>query len=192
MDKRKVQGWREGNEHKRTHTWIHSVSGGSSELLIYSKIYQPRYVNYKSLAGHLVLSKMPIRHLVHTKRSLIFAGPFGLVQNVHKTFGPLQNVLDIWSYLVLSKTSMETLIHTKRPLIFAPKPFGMDQIYSWISWIRSNFKGLLAWTKCLLDILNRIKYLPTYKSLPHMIIKIDMQNWLKIFSNGRGEWRYIA
>lgn len=41
---------------------------------------------------------MPIRHLVHTKRSLIFAGPFGLVQNVHKTFGPLQNVLDIWSY----------------------------------------------------------------------------------------------
>lgn len=52
---------------------------------------------------------MPIRHLVHTKRSLIFAGPFGLVQNVHKTFGPLQNVLDIWSYLVLSKTSMKTL-----------------------------------------------------------------------------------
>lgn len=139
MDKRKVQGWREGNEYKHTHTWIHSVSGGSSELLIYSKIYQPRYVNYKSLAGHLVLSKMTIRHLVHTKRSLIFAGPFGLVQNIHKTFGPLQNVLDIWSYLVLSKTSIEILsLHQK--------PF---DIWSQTIWHEADI---------LMDILDKIKF----------------------------------
>ena len=34
------------------------------------------------------------RPLVHLKRSFIF----GLVQNVYKTFGPHQNVLDIWLY----------------------------------------------------------------------------------------------
>ena len=119
---------------------------------------------------------MSIRHLVHAKRSLISAGPFGPVQNVHKTFGPLQKVLDIWSYLVLSKMSMETF--GPRQKIFdiwsCPKLFGMDQICSWLFWTGSNFKGLLAWTKGLMDILDRTKYLLTYKSLLHMIIKIDI------------------
>lgn len=127
---------------KHTHTWIHSVSGGSSELLIYSKTYQPRYVNYRSLAGHLVLSKMTIRHLVHTKRSLIFAGPFGLVQNVQKHFGPLQNVL-IFGHILgpIQNIHRDTFSPHQKPLIFGPKPFGMDQIYSWISWIRSNLRA---------------------------------------------------
>ena len=147
------------------------------------------------MAGrHLVLSKMSIRHLVHTKRSLIFAGPFGPVQNIHKTFGPLQNVLDIWSYLVLSKTSTETFgSHQKVFDIWScPKLFGMDQIRSQMFWMGSNFNGLLAQTTCLMDILERTKYLLAYQLLLHMAIKIDILNTFSkvdynFYSNGGGE-----
>ena len=90
------------------------------------------------VSKHLVLSKTSIRHLVH------------------KMLGPRQNVLEIWSY---PKLPGRHLVHAKRSLIFwsRPKPFGMDQICSWMFWIGPNFKGLLAWTKCLMDILDRTK-----------------------------------
>lgn len=42
-----------------------------------------------------VLSNTFSRHLVSTKRSLIFARLFGPGQNIHKAFGPCQNVLGI-------------------------------------------------------------------------------------------------
>lgn len=61
-----------------------------------------------------------------------WSAEFDPVQNVHKTFRACQKVLDIQS---------------------CSKPFGMDQM-----WTGPNFEALLAWTKCLRKVLDRIKY----------------------------------
>ena len=61
------------------------------------------------------------------------------------------NLKDPWRHLV----------HNRRSLIFirsCPKLFCMDQIYSWTFWTVPDFKDLLAWTKCLKDILDRTRY----------------------------------
>ena len=58
-----------------------------------------------------------IIHLVLAKWSLIFVGPYSHVQNSHETFGPCQNVLDIWS---------------------SPEPFDMDKICPWTFWTGTN------------------------------------------------------
>ena len=71
--------------------------------------------------------------LTELKGFLIFAGSFGPVQNMHKTFSPCQKVFDIchiWS---------------------CPKSFGINQIYPWSFLIGINLKDLLAWIKCLLN-----------------------------------------
>ena len=71
---------------------------------------------------------------MHAKLSLIDRGPFGPIQNIHKTFGPCQKVLDIWS---------------------CPETFGMDQIHSWTFWKTPNVRDLLPWIKYLLALLDR-------------------------------------
>ena len=50
----------------------------------------------KFLAGHLVLSKMSIRHLIHAQSSLIFARSFCPIQNTRKTFGSHHSLLGIY------------------------------------------------------------------------------------------------
>ena len=67
-------------------------------------------------------------HLVHLAANLLALQDIWSSQNIRKTFGRCQNVLDIWS---------------------CPKQFGMDQTCSWTFWIGPNFKDHLAWTKCL-------------------------------------------
>lgn len=47
------------------------------------------------------------------KGCLAYFRIFGPVQKFPKTFGPHQNVLDIWSYLVPSKRSLRHWSHTK-------------------------------------------------------------------------------
>lgn len=75
----------------------------------------------------------------------------------------------MWSKLFLifdyiwacSKHPWRLLVHTKRSLIFiwsSPKPFWVNQICSWTFWHGSDFKLLVSWTRCLMDILDRTKY----------------------------------
>ena len=86
-----------------------------------------------ALAGHLVLLKMS------------------------KTYGPPKKVLDIWSHLVLFKMSMETFVHAKRFLIFGPVQSHLARTF----WIGPNFKDLLVWTKCFMNIWDGTKCLLT-------------------------------
>ena len=55
--------------------------------------------NVLDIWSHLVLSKTSMETLDPCQISLIFAGWFDPIQNVHQTFGPCLKVLDIWSCL---------------------------------------------------------------------------------------------
>ena len=65
----------------------------------------------------------------------------GAIALSDKTFDPHQKILDVWS---------------------SPKPSGMDQIHSWAFWTvpnKTKQQGSSGKTKCLMDVLDRTKYL---------------------------------
>lgn len=127
-----------------------------------------------------------IRHLAYAERSLIFAKPFSPIQNIHNTFGPHQKVFDIWSWIKCPQNiwSIRHSVYAKGALVFSgqfgpvqnvhktlglcqkvlgiwscPKQFGIDQTCSWKFWKEPNFKDILAWTKCLMNVLDSTKCL---------------------------------
>ena len=119
---------------KELHGQSSLVELQSKQLQRVGHDWAAKHTTYKrsSIFGHIwSCLKHPRKHSICAKRSLIFDYIFSC-----------------------PKCSWRHLIHAKKSVIFLswPRPLHINQICPWTFWIGSNFKDLLAWTKCLMDI----------------------------------------